>query len=136
MINNPYAQYQSAQLETAPPERLLIMLFDGAIRFTKTAIKGMQEKNIQESHQNCIRVQNILTELMSTLRFDIGGEIAQNLFRLYEYLHRRTVMANIQKDTKILEEVLKHLQDLRDTWAQAAKNVAAERAAAREHASA
>ena len=127
MINNPYAQYQTAQLETAPPEKLLIMLFDGAIRFNKAAITAMEENNIAVSHANCIKVQNILTELMSTLRFDVGGEIAQNLFRLYEYLHRRTVQANISKDPAILEEVLRHLRDLRDTWVQAAKNVAAER---------
>ncbi len=132
MINNPFAQYQAAQLETAPPERLLIMLFDGAIRFANTAIKAMQEKNIEAAHRNCIKVQNILTELMSTLRFDIGGEIAENLFRLYEYLHRRTVQANIQKDPEILMEVLGHLKDLREAWVQAAKNVAVEKAAARQ----
>ncbi len=132
MINNPFAQYQAAQLETAPPERLLIMLFDGAVRFANAAIKGMQEKNIEVAHRNCMKVQNILTELMSTLRFDVGGEIAENLFRLYEYLHRRTVQANIQKDPEILMEVLGHLKDLRDAWIQAAKNVAVEKAAARQ----
>ena len=132
MINNPFAQYQAAQLETAPPERLLIMLFDGAVRFANAGIKAMQEKNIEVAHRNCIKVQNILTELMSTLRFDIGGEIAENLFRLYEYLHRRTVQANIQKDPQILMEVLGHLKDLREAWVQAAKNVAVEKAAARQ----
>jgi len=128
MLNNPYAQYQSAQFETAPPEKLLIMLFDGAIRFTNTAIKAIDEKNIQIAHTNCIKVQNILTELMSTLRFDVGGDIAKNLFDLYEYLHHRTIMANMKKDPAILEEVAGHLRDLREAWATAAKNVAAEKA--------
>lgn len=128
MVNNPYAQYQTAQFETAPPERLLLMLFDGAIRFTNTAIKAMQESNIPIAHQNCIKVQNILTELMSTLRFDVGGDIARNLFDLYEYLHHRTITANMKKDPSILEEVGTHLREMRDTWAQAAKNVATEKA--------
>ena len=128
MLNNPYAQYQTAQFETAPPEKLLLMLFDGAIRFANTAIKAMQDKNIQIAHTNCIKVQNILTELMSTLRFDVGGDIARNLFDLYEYLHHRTIMANMKKDPEILEEVASHLRDLRESWSQAAKNVAAEKA--------
>ncbi|MBM3274240.1 MAG: flagellar export chaperone FliS [Candidatus Sericytochromatia bacterium] len=128
MLNNPYAQYQTAQFETAPPEKLLLMLFDGAIRFTNTAMKAMEERNIQIAHTNCIKVQNILTELMSTLRFDVGGDIAKNLFDLYEYLHHRTITANMKKDPTILEEVSGHLRDLREAWAQAAKNAAAEKA--------
>ncbi|MBI6545393.1 MAG: flagellar export chaperone FliS [Cyanobacteria bacterium NC_groundwater_1444_Ag_S-0.65um_54_12] len=127
MLTNPYAQYQSTQFETAPPERLLIMLFDGAIRFANMAMKAMRERDVPLAHNNCVKVQNILSELMSTLRFDIGGDIARNLFDLYEYLHHRTVTANIKKDPLAMEEVISHLRDLRETWLQAAKNVAAER---------
>lgn len=136
MNNNPYAQYQLSQLETAPPERLLLMLFDGAIRFANTAIKAMQDKNVEVSHTNCVKVQNILAELMSTLKFDIGGDIPKNLFDLYEYLHHRMVTANMRKDVKIIEEVLGHLRDLREAWGQAAKNVALERSRYRAAASA
>ncbi|MBU6427836.1 MAG: flagellar export chaperone FliS [Cyanobacteria bacterium REEB65] len=130
MLNNPFAQYQMAQYETAPPDKLLLMLYDGAIRFTNSGIKAMGEKNIEAAHKNCIRVQNILTELMSTLKFDVGGDIAQNLFRLYEYLHRRTIAANLNKDPEILLEVVSHLRDLRETWAQASKKLGTEKSRA------
>lgn len=123
LANNPYAQYQQTQIETAPPERLLLMLYDGAIRFCNTAKKAMEDKDPKTANVYCIKVQNILNELMVTLRMDVGGDLPRNLFDLYEYMHHRTVTANVYKDPKPLEEVAAHLKDLREAWAQAAKNV-------------
>ncbi|MEB3297870.1 MAG: flagellar export chaperone FliS [Candidatus Sericytochromatia bacterium] len=127
MAGNPYAQYQAAQLETAPPERLLLMLFDAAIRFAGQARQAMVDKRIEESHKNCVRVQNILTELMTTLRFDVGGDVARNLFDLYEFLHHTTIQANVKKDPGQMDLVIGHLKDLREAWGQAARNVASQR---------
>jgi len=127
MAGNPFAQYQAAQLETSPPERILIMLFDAAIRFAGQARQAMVEKRHEEAHKNCVRVQNILTELMATLRFDVGGDIAKNLFDLYEFLHHTTVQANIRKEPGQIDVVTGHLKDLREAWSQAAKNVASQR---------
>ena len=124
LANNPYAQYQQTQIETAPPERLLLMLYDGAIRFGNTAKLAIQNKDTQGANNYCIKVQNILTELMVTLRMDVGGDIAQNLFDLYEYMIQRMVQANVNKDPQPVEEVVGHLKELREAWAQAAKNVA------------
>jgi len=123
LANNPYAQYQQTQIETAPPERLLLMLYDGAIRFTNVAKKAIDDKDFSTCHTYCIKVQNILTELMVTLKMDVGGELARNLFDLYEYLTHLTIQANVSKTTGPLEEVLMHLKELREAWAQAAKNV-------------
>lgn len=124
MANNPYAQYQQTQIDTAPPERLLLMLYDGAIRFSHGAIKAIQDRDVVAANTNCQKVQNILTELMVTLRMDVGGDIAKNLFDLYEYMRARTIQANVSKDPAPLQEVIVHLKELREAWAQAAKNVA------------
>ncbi len=124
MAGNPYAQYQQAQFETASPERLLIMLYDGAIRFANSARLALEEGKHARVHSELIRVQDILTELMATLNMVDGGEIARNLFDLYEFLNRQVVLANVQKNPVLIEETVSILKDLREAWAEAAKNVA------------
>ena len=117
---NPYLkQYQQSQVQTASPEKILIMLYDGAIQFLNKALKAMKEGNIQESHNNNVSAQNIIMEFMNTLDMDIGGDVARNLYGLYEYLHHRLVYANINKDPKAIEEVLRHLKELKETWEEA-----------------
>ncbi|HSA07295.1 MAG TPA: flagellar export chaperone FliS [Candidatus Gastranaerophilales bacterium] len=119
---NPYLkQYQQTQVQTASPEAILIMLYDGAIQFLNKSLKAMQEKNIQESHNNNISAQNIITEFMNTLDIEIGGDVAKNLYSLYEYLHFRLVQANIHKNPAMIEEVLHHLKELKQTWEEAIK---------------
>ncbi|MNT79412.1 Flagellar protein FliS [compost metagenome] len=113
------------QVETASPGRLLLMLYEGALRFCNGAIKAIEEKNHPQAHQNLIKVSNIVTELMATLNMEEGGEIAQNLFDVYEYVNRRLTDANIRKDAAIVQEVHGLLQDLHTAWVQAIKNVGA-----------
>lgn len=129
LAQNPFAQYQQAQIETAPREQLLLMLYDGAIRFCNVAKKAIEDKDFSLANTHCIKVQNILTELMVTLDMEVGGEFAQNLFDLYDYMNRRTMEANMQKSAEPLDEILTHLKELRMAWAQAAKNVGALKAA-------
>jgi len=119
---NPYLkQYQQSQIQTASPEKILIMLYDGAIQFLNKAVKAIEEKNIQESHNNIIGAQRIITEFMNTLDVDAGGDVCKNLYSLYEYLHYRLVQANISKSTDMVEEVLRHLKELKQTWEEAIK---------------
>jgi flagellar protein FliS len=124
---NPYAQYQEAQFETAPKERLLIMLYDGLIRFNNAAIASLQGGQFQKGHDYCVKIQNILAELMATLNFDVDKEFAQNMFDLYEFLHAQTIQANIRKDPEILTKHHKIYLELREAWVQAAKNIAIEK---------
>lgn len=125
---NPYLnQYKKAQVQTASPEQILIMLYDGAIRFLNQAKVHMQNSDIEQSHTNIIKAQRILTEFMSSLDMDLGGEMAENLFNLYEYLHHRLVQANIKKDTEAIDEVLEHLRGLKATWEEAIKIAAKEK---------
>jgi flagellar secretion chaperone FliS len=113
------SQYQEQQVQTASKEQLLIMLYDGAIRFCKLAKKAMSEGKLEESNKNLLRSQRIISEFMASLDFEIGGETSKNLFSLYEYLHYRLVQANIKRDPEMIDEVTEHLVGLRDTWNQA-----------------
>lgn len=120
IIMNPYLkQYQQSQIQTASPEKILIMLYDGAIQFLNKALKALKDKDIQETHNNIIGAQRIITEFMNTLDVKSGGDVCKNLYSLYEYLHYRLVQANIQKNPQMIEEVLRHLKDLKETWEEA-----------------
>jgi len=119
---NPYLkQYQTNQIQTASPEKILIMLYDGAIQFLNKAKKELENKNIQEVHNNILGAQKIISEFMNTLDMEIGGATAVNLYNLYEYMHFRLVQANIKKDVTMVDEVLVHLKDLKATWEEAIK---------------
>jgi len=117
---NPYLkQYQKTQIETATPGQVLIMLYDGAIQFLIKAKTALEEKNFERFCNSIISCQRIILEFMDTLDMEIGGELAQNLYRLYEYLYDVLGKANIKKDVDKIDEVLKHLKELRETWQKA-----------------
>ncbi len=120
---NPYLkQYKQTQMETAPKEEILLMLYDGAVRFLHKAKEGFAEKNIEKQHNNIVKVQNIITEFESTLDMEAGGEFAKNLFNLYEFMSAQLLIANVKKDERALDIVIKHMTSLRDTWREAIKN--------------
>lgn len=120
VVVNPYLkQYQKNQVETASPEQILIMLYEGAIQFLNKAKLAFNENDAEAIHNNLIGAQKIIVEFMSTLDMDIGGEMAKNLYSLYEYLNGRLIKANIDKREDYVDEVLTHLRELRDVWKQA-----------------
>jgi flagellar protein FliS len=121
MIANPYQQYQENHLETASQGKLLLMLYDGAIRFLTQAQSAMENRNWQDSHNFILKAEDVITELMACLKMDVGGDIAFNLYRLYEYMNWRLIQANIKRDTQMVVEVQNRLRDLRETWAEAIK---------------
>ena len=112
---NPYLQqYNNSKILTASPAELTLMLYEGAIKFCNIAIMGIEQKDMQKAHTNNMKVQRIINHLRITL--DMKYPVAQDFERIYEYLDRRLVMANMKKDIEILEEVLTHLRSVRDTW--------------------
>lgn len=124
---NPYLkQYKQTQIDTTPKEQILVMLYEGAVRFLHLAKEGFAENNIEKIHNNLIKVQNIITEFQANLDMEAGGEFAQTLFDLYEFLSRQLLKANVRKDTEALDIVIKHMTELRDTWKQAVKQYKAE----------
>ena len=116
-----YNQYKENSVMTAAPETILIMLYSGAINFLIRAKVAIEQKNIEDCHENITKAQRIIREFMDTLDMDAGGDVAQNLYRLYEYLHYQLIQANIKKDTALVDEVIEHLRGLKETWEQAIK---------------
>ena len=109
-----YAQYNTNKIMNASPAELTLMLYEGAIKFCNLAIMGIEEKNIEKAHNNIIKVEHIIEEFQSTL--DHRYPVAKDFDEVYSYLMRRLTEANFKKDKEILEEVLKHLRTMRDTW--------------------
>jgi flagellar secretion chaperone FliS len=114
-------KYMRTSVQTASREQLIVMLFDGAVNFAETAREYMTKNEVEAASTRIIRVQDILLELIVSLDRKAGGQIASNLAALYGYLYMRLVEANTKQDPAILDEVIRHLQNLRDTWKQAAE---------------
>ncbi len=117
--NTPYQKYLKTKVETASQPQLLVMLFDAAVKKLHAARKGLENKNIEEAHNNLVKVQRIFSELMVALDFDIGGELAKQLFAIYEFVYRRLVDANIQQDATVIDEVMPIIEQLREGWTAA-----------------
>lgn len=118
-MSNPYFKYKQNQVITASREKLLLLMYEGAIKFTKMAIKSAEEKNIAERCVNIGRAFDIILELNNTLDHKAGGEIARNLEQLYMYITDQYTKANLSGDTKPLKDSLKVLETLYDGWIQA-----------------
>ena len=113
-LPNAYAQYKNSKVLTASPAELTLMLYEGAIKFCNIAIAAIEQKDVEKAHKNIQKTQKIIEHFRITL--DMKYPVAQDFDRVYEYLLRRLVEANVKKDKKILEEVSEHLHSMRDTW--------------------
>ncbi|MGN0432514.1 MAG: flagellar export chaperone FliS [Lachnospiraceae bacterium] len=113
-LPNAYAQYNNSKILTASPAELTLMLYEGAIKFCNIAITAIEHKDIQKAHLNIVKTEKIIDHFRATL--DMKYPVAQDFDRVYEYLQRRLVEANIKKDKEILEEVCGHIRSMRDTW--------------------
>ena len=120
-------QYQNNQIQTASPEKILIMLYDGAIRFTRQAMLAMDAGDKAVQGEKISRVMAIVCEFSNTLDHEIGGEIATELDALYNCMTRELTRANLKGDRKALETVEDLLSGLRETWVEAAKIYAREK---------
>lgn len=115
--NNAYAKYKEQSVNTATPEELTLMLYNGCIKFINLAEVFIDEKNIEKSNINIIKAQDIIRELNLTLNMDY--EISNNLRQLYTFVNERLLDANISKDKKALAEAKEIVTELRDTWKEA-----------------
>ena len=112
--NKAAMQYQRNAVQTASPAKLTLMLYDGAVKFANIALEAIEEGNIEKAHNNIVKVQNIIVEFRSTL--DMKYPVAKDFDVVYDYIYRRLVEANMKKDKAILEEALRHIKTMRDTW--------------------
>lgn len=111
--------YKRKQIESASPGRLIVMLYDAALDNldkAEEAITGEGADRFEKFHNYMMTSQNIITELTVALDMDKGGEIAKNLFRLYDFCNWRLVDGNVKKDTKAIQEVRKVLEVLKSGW--------------------
>lgn len=119
--NNQKDSYRKTQIETATPEALILMLYDGALRFITQAEDAFAENNTELISNSLLRVQAIITELLTSLDKEKGGEIATNLERLYLFFLDKLTDSNIRKDPEPMRQIKPLIEDLRNTWAEAMK---------------
>jgi len=130
MYNNAYTAYQRTNINTATRGRLIVLLYEGAVKQLTQAV-GLFEpdgkilaKNI-EQFGNCLqKAEAIISELEVSLDMEKGGEIAKNLMSLYLYFNEELMQANISKDKGKIESVLTMLKDLTESWRQIASTTA------------
>lgn len=111
-----YTKYKKTAVESAGREKLLLMLYEGAIKFTKMAILAYDKKDIQARCQNISKTYDIVLELMHTLDHKVGGDVAKNLEQLYIFMTDELTRANITGKVEHLHNVLKILETLYDGW--------------------
>ena len=110
--------YKQSSVLTAPPERLVVMLYDGALRFLARAAVAMREQGPVAAAQPIQRAQAIIEELLSTLDMEQGGEVAERLQAIYVFCLRELPDAQLKRDDVKIDQVAGLLRELRDAWAQ------------------
>lgn len=122
MITSPYEKYRQSSVQTSTPGQLLLMLYDGAIRFVRAGIDGLQKQDLQKANLNLGKGQSVVGELLSTL--DRSYEVSGGLASLYDYINHLLIEANVRKTAQPAEQALSYLTELRETFAQAIKMTA------------
>lgn len=119
MRQDSYSQYQQSSILTASPAKLLLMAYDGAIRFCRIASEKMKENKLDEQSININKAMAIVFELINTLREDVNPQLVTRLKSIYMYMIEKLAHANLYNDQEALDEVIRHLTNLRGTWAEA-----------------
>lgn len=119
MAVNAATVYKDGKILTATPAELTLMLYEGAIKFCNIALMAIDKSDIEKANINILKAENIITELRATL--DFKYPVANHFEIVYDYIYRRLVDANIKKDKEILEEALKYIRVMRDTWKEVMK---------------
>jgi len=118
----PLRSYQTIATQTAPPGQLVLMLYEGAIRFLERALAGFQHEDPLEFNatinNNVIRAQEILNELNNSLDLHRGGDLAATLRRLYAYMNRQLTLSNTRKSPEGIHDSIERLSVLRDAWSE------------------
>jgi len=130
-----FRSYRAIAAQTSPPGQLVVMLYDGAIRFLECALTGFQYEDPKEFNEtinnNVIRAQEIISELDDSLDLVQGGELASTLRGLYHYMDNQLTHSNAHKSPEGIRDAIDRLSTLRDAWgAMLAQHGGAQRGAA------
>jgi flagellar protein FliS len=131
MIANPHQHYQRVQGETATGGHVIVLLYGGAIRFLSRAEQHRAAGRYDAFRADLHRAQDILIELAGGLDLANGGEVADNLFRLYQYMIERIGQADYKRDPQAIPEVLRLLRNLKVTWEEALSSLGSPASAVR-----
>ena len=123
MSSNPLHKYKKTSVLSASREQILLMLYEGAIKFTKLAIQATEQNKIAERGQNILRAFDIILELQARLDHKVGGELAGQLEQLYLFMMDKYTQANLKGDPEPLRANLKVLENLYDGWKQAVEKI-------------
>ena len=125
-MNQGYAAYRNANVDTADQGKLILIAYDVAIKHCKLALEKFEDHHqLNERTKHIFKVQDAVTELLSALKLDTG-EVAHNLYRLYDYMLRSLVQAGVKNEKTKVEEVLRYLLELRGAWENAIVKVKGE----------
>ena len=112
------AAYRSVEVQSRTPLELVVMLYDGALRFLASDREAIERRDIRARHEAFSRLLAIISELQSTLDIDGGGQVAVQLDELYGFMNRRILASAMENSTAPLDEVKPLLEMLRDAWQQ------------------
>lgn len=116
--NNAFNVYKNNSVNHASKEQLLLMLLDGAVKFSKMAREGLENKDISKSHENLVKTQDIFTELMVSLDQN-AGDWAQDMYKVYDFIKVSLFKINMKKDLEAMDEIMPVIISVRDTWHEA-----------------
>jgi flagellar protein FliS len=114
------AAYKQQSILTATPGQLVVMLYDGCLRFHHQASYPQREGNVTESGARLTRAEAIIEELLATLDLEKGGVVASRLQGIYVFCSRHLIEARLARDPQMIDKVAELLSELRDAWAQVA----------------
>lgn len=118
---NGYNTYKTNSVNYASKDQMLLMLVEGAVKFSKDGRQAILDKDVKKAHENIVKTQNIFCELMMALDVSKGENWAQPMMHVYNFIVRRLIDANIKKDIAIMDEVIPLIENVKDTWEQAYK---------------
>ncbi len=114
---NPYnkyiKQYQASNVNTATPEKLMIMMFDGALQFLQKAKAAIAEGNLKERSTNIDGARKIIRELMRTIDLENGNDVSKQLFKLYNRMAMNLIKANVQRNAALIDTVIEDISNIR-----------------------
>jgi flagellar protein FliS len=117
--------YRQTEVQSRTPLELVVMMYDGALRFMAQARDAIERKDIHARQKAVSRALTIISELQSTLDMEKGGIISEKLDSLYVYINGRLIDASSKQDARPIEEATRLLTTLRDSWAEIARETAA-----------
>ncbi|AWK50929.1 flagellar export chaperone FliS [Clostridium beijerinckii] len=120
MNSNGYNVYKNNSVNYASKEQLLLMLVEGAVKFSKIGRQAILDNDVKKAHDSLIRTQDIFSELMVSLDSK-QGEWAEQLFRVYAFIKEKLIEANMSKSIEIMDEIIPLIEDINETWKEAYK---------------